>query len=670
MHTIIENTRQVRFFFGILALITLLLYARVLGGSYGYLWDDIYIFRGLVSSFLEDSRSISGVVQPFLEKLNYFRPLSVFSFWLDAVLAGGRPEFSHAVNLLLFLLNIGLVFIICRRLAKVTGQESSLWRAFFAALIYAVHPAMVESTVWISGRFDVLATTFILSATWMYLGQHFPYWRLVTFAALAFCGMLSKETGVMLGAAIPCLYLALEVARHESPITFARVQQGFSLDRRLLNAFFVVLVLYAILHFVYTPVTYTDYLAEAKRSGKSWDALLVLRSLKFYFHQVLFPFASMGPQHPIESSILSPWSAMDILGNLATAVAIVAVVFYALRRQSVAAWLFITGTCYLLPVLHILPLESRSLGNERFLTTPLAFWAMAVVLVRWECIFDTPFMQKFAAAMNVLSPRKILTTAAVLWLLMFTWTTHASIPVWQNNLTLWTWAHQQLPDDRFSRYNYFQAAALISPETVEKVAQQLMEENGFLYADEYILLARSYLKKGDKKGLDYLEMVREQAGDIIGMHKKPNAEALRISLPSWESSLIAAYYNLSAQAYFQFLKDPAMALQLNETAYWYQEKSWNEKKQHEYELRKTIYQYGMGLFRPAEILRNKLALTYGDVAIDKLLRAVLGDYCDPKVRKENGVPMPVCDQLDSLFPSAKQKDVKTATEATIQRMGE
>jgi hypothetical protein len=641
-----NTTRQFRLFSGVLILSAVLLYARVLG--YNYLWDDVHIFRGVISSLLEDSFSLSGVAQPFLENIRYFRPLTVFSFWLDATIAGNRPGVSHAVNLFLFLLNIGLVFAICRRLAETVGQKHALWRAFCAALIYAVHPAMVESTVWISGRFDVLATTFILSATWVYLDQRPALWRVGTFAVLAFCSMLSKETGIMLGATVPCLYLALEVSRHESPLTYTHFRQSFSQNDRMLNAFLLALVLYAVLRLVFDPVTHSSL-------SSSWDALLILESLKFYLLQSLFPFASMGPQHPIEF-ILSPWSAIDILGNFATIISMAALFFYALRRQSTAAWVFIAGTCYLLLVLHILPLDGdNGIGHERYLTTPLAFWAMAAALVRWERVFATPFMQKLAAAMNVLSPAKIFAAAATLWLLMFTWTTHTTIPIWQNDLILWTWGHQQFPEDRYSRYNYFRAMLASSPKAAEKATQQLIEESGFLYADEYVALASILLREDDKKGLDYLALVRQQAEHTFDIHKKQNAEILRAKLSALESSLIATYYSLSSHAYFQFSKNPMTALQLNETARWYREvKNWNEKQEHAYELRKAIYQYGLGLNRPAEALRSKLTAIYGKNAVDKILYTALNSYCDLKPEEKDLAaqlpPMPICAQLDNFFP--------------------
>jgi hypothetical protein len=645
-----QNTLKIRLFPVLAALAALLLYVRTLG--YNYLWDDIVIFRGVVSTALS-TFDLSGLLQPFLEEADYFRPLVVLSFWLDAVLAGNRPGFSHAVNLALFLVNILLVFSICRHLAKTLESPRASWRAFWAALIYAIHPVMVESTVWISGRFDVLATTCILGATRVYLSRRPGHWRLIGFGLLSFLALLSKETGIMLLPGIFCLWLAVETTRHETPVSYANFRQCLAVNNKALNTLLGIAVLYAALRFTFLPVS-MDMTSTA--SAKYGSFFLAMESVKFYFHQALFPFATMFPRHPVES-VVSAWSLLDILGNLATLAALVAVIFHAMRRRSAAAWVFLAGMCYLAPALYISISLNENLGHERFLTTPLAFWSMAAVLLRWERIFATSPMQKFAAAMNVLSPRLIAQAVAAVWLSMLAWTTHTTIPLWQDNLILWSWSWKQFPDDKYSRYSYFHAMSSVDSTTAKKAVDHLMQETGFLYADEAILYAGILMKEGNIKSLDYLDMVRQRTGNSLNIHEDPNAEYLRIKLTPLASGLISSYYYLSAQAYFRFRKNPATAQQLNETAFWYKKRKpkLDRNDMVYYNLPRAAYLYGMGLFGPADKLRDELVTVYGikKEAVHGVLRHLLEDYCDWKTNENEPADrplLPVCSQLDQFFP--------------------
>ncbi|MDR1461741.1 MAG: hypothetical protein LBI68_01175 [Azoarcus sp.] len=465
--------------------------------------------------------------------------------------------------------------------------------------------------------------------------------------------MLSKETGVMLLPGVFCLCLAMESARHNTPLSLAHFRQSLTQNGKALIAILAVTVVYIALRLGFASVSYLDYRETA--AGGIWNNLfLALESLKFYFHQALFPFATMTPRHPIVY-VVSAWSPADILGNLATLAALAILVFYALRRQSAAAWVFLAGICYLALALHIVPIPiAGNLGHERFLSAPLAFWSMAAVLVRWEQIFAMPFMQKFAAGMNVLSPRLIAQMAAGAWLAMFAWTTHTTIPLWQDDLALWSWARQQFPDDKFSRYNYFRTMTLIDLETAKRAADFLKQETGFLYADEAILYASILLDNGDEKSFDYLKQVQQTAGDSLDMHRQPDAESLREKLSPMEASVISKYYALSAMAYFRFHKNPATALQLNEAALWYKQRTERDigaKGAFGINVYKTAYLYGMGFFDTANKLRDELAASNGieKEKINKLIQPILDNYCQfPESTEEKKAENPlllVCDGI-------------------------
>lgn len=95
----------------------------------------------------------------------FFRPLGYVSFALDARLAtilsaargGINPAISHASSLTIHTANSLLVMAMARRMGASAPAGA------FAGALFAVHGVHPEAAVWIVGRFDLLATFFVLS---------------------------------------------------------------------------------------------------------------------------------------------------------------------------------------------------------------------------------------------------------------------------------------------------------------------------------------------------------------------------------------------------------------------------------------------------------------------------------------------------------------------------
>src|SRR5207247_1305088 len=83
-------------------------------------------------------------------------PLHLFSYLLDHALWGENAGGYHLSSLLIHALNSVLCFLVVRRLSGDAGI------GLVAALLFAVHPAHVESVAWVSSRKDVVSTAFLL----------------------------------------------------------------------------------------------------------------------------------------------------------------------------------------------------------------------------------------------------------------------------------------------------------------------------------------------------------------------------------------------------------------------------------------------------------------------------------------------------------------------------
>ena len=115
----------------------------------------------------------------------FFRPLGIFLWWLTTAWFDNAPRGHYAVNLLLHLGVVLALYTLLQRLRPNAGLNL-LWTA-----VYAVHPLTIGTALWLSDRFDLLATLFSLLA--------------LNFAVV----YVRRPRGSMLCALLICLLLAL-----------------------------------------------------------------------------------------------------------------------------------------------------------------------------------------------------------------------------------------------------------------------------------------------------------------------------------------------------------------------------------------------------------------------------------------------------------------------------
>ena len=113
----------------------------------------------------------------------YFRPVGrQLYFWLNAHISGQSPLFFHSVNMCLFLLSLGLLFFIAKRLS---GQLA----AVVTTGIFAVHYSVDIPVHWASGGQDLLALVGALVSLQLFLVRR-PWLAAGTF----FLALLCKES--------------------------------------------------------------------------------------------------------------------------------------------------------------------------------------------------------------------------------------------------------------------------------------------------------------------------------------------------------------------------------------------------------------------------------------------------------------------------------------------
>ena len=128
-----------------------------------------------------------------------YRPFTTLSYLFNYAVLGNAhgPAGYHWINFLLHLGNVFLVYALARRLLR------EFWPSFFAAALWAVHPALTESVTNMIGRSDLLSAMAVLSGFLMYLkstesaGARRIAW-LAGLMAVSTVGVFSKESSVVI----------------------------------------------------------------------------------------------------------------------------------------------------------------------------------------------------------------------------------------------------------------------------------------------------------------------------------------------------------------------------------------------------------------------------------------------------------------------------------------
>jgi tetratricopeptide (TPR) repeat protein len=151
-----------------------------------YITDNLYVKQGLTPQTLAWAFSNLDA--------GFYHPLTWLTLLIDGSLHRDNPGGIHLTALLFHLLNTLLLFWVLYRL---TGMR---WPAVFAAALFAIHPAHVESVAWAAQRKDVVSTFFLFLTLLAYLDYvKDPGWRRGTFVILSFTlGLLAKPMLVTL----------------------------------------------------------------------------------------------------------------------------------------------------------------------------------------------------------------------------------------------------------------------------------------------------------------------------------------------------------------------------------------------------------------------------------------------------------------------------------------
>src|ERR1700688_4402113 len=133
----------------------------------GALLSDDYAVLGALWDWSREGRLLPALLSKFYAGLDspsfYYRPLSMASFGVNFALAGANAWPWRLTNLALHMTCGSLVFAIARRFSNECGNGRSNAAPALAAAIFLLFPTSAEAVAWVSGRYDLLALTFMLA---------------------------------------------------------------------------------------------------------------------------------------------------------------------------------------------------------------------------------------------------------------------------------------------------------------------------------------------------------------------------------------------------------------------------------------------------------------------------------------------------------------------------
>ncbi|MCC6708483.1 MAG: hypothetical protein IT492_13075 [Gammaproteobacteria bacterium] len=404
---------------GMLLAIALVLLFHGAALDFAFLWDDFAwldnFHRHDLVTLLKDDALTNTLV-------SYYRPLVALSLSLQLAVSQSAQHL-HAFNLALHAINLCLVVLIARQVAPQTGYRLPL---VITAL--AIHPVLVEPVVWISGRFDLFFTSFLLLSVLAALRMRAGMGRWLTVSLCFLAALGCKESALAYVAVGPVLLATLE--RDARPCS---ERDWWRAMTRHAVALMPALATYLVLRVGVLELPLVKHTAFQAQGAMDLGAhlVLVLRTFGTYLQMSVLPLWNLAPLHAVtdDPNTLLVYAAA---GALALMLALAGL-----------RWpLFLPTTVWslaLLPAANLVPFR-LDLVQGRYLYFPL--FAAALCALSTRCALRTA---------PRLRPGLMALTAA--WLLAMAVTTHSIVPLWRDGVALFSWVVSMRPASRYALEN-------------------------------------------------------------------------------------------------------------------------------------------------------------------------------------------------------------------------
>jgi protein O-mannosyl-transferase len=395
----------------------------------------------------------------------YYHPLPRLSHVLDYQMWGKNAAGHHMTSVVVHALNAALVFGFLWTLlgaAALTAGER-LAMALGVAVVFAIHPLQVESVAWMSGRTQLLCTTFGIGCLWAYV-YGARRWVVGTLFAGA---LLSKPMAVSL----PFVMLAIDYF----PLRrFERLGWASLLREK---AVFIALGLAAAAITIISESHTGGLMVPLVKIHWPQRVFLVVQSFLFYPWKLVWPMR-LEPYYPL----LSGTSARLLpLVPMALSVAVITALCVRCGRRSPALPAGLGAYAMLiLPVSGVLQTGLQTVATRHAYLAMLPLLLLAGGMVLWAWRFIARAIHPFRSVRARSHERRGATVTRLTLgcllageLCFFGLRTRSLIPVWRNDETLWRAVLMDFPD--FARGHYGLGFALAQAGRTQEAIGEYMQ---------------------------------------------------------------------------------------------------------------------------------------------------------------------------------------------------
>lgn len=423
----------------IVSVITFLVYANALNND--FVWDDeFYIYS---YPFLKNFSFLSAFLsQDFL--YGYYRPLPLISFSIDYWLGDANPGIFHLTNVIIHVTNTVLIVV----LARLMSIRRSL--SILVCIFYGLHPVLVEPVTWISGRFDLSVTLFMILALMADQIKSFQL-RTIMVCILFFLGALCKEMAITFPIILVLWHLTLSQKSTDISIRGFFEYSKNSGNLWIYLSIIITGIFYLLIRHIALSSLHNTNTANLHFDSPLNHLLLIAKAIGLYFSIIIWPFTQLSPLHeekfPIQTDDYTAWLALVVVSF------IIILWLLKIKKYPCLFWLGLAFLVSLFPVIHFFNLSTgNNIIHERFLTFPLVLFSLLLFRSIEEIIRKIDFYKKN----NVEVPlKKIIITVPIIlisfWFILCAINIRITIPLWETSFRLWSWALQKQPDSDYAK---------------------------------------------------------------------------------------------------------------------------------------------------------------------------------------------------------------------------
>ncbi len=362
--------------------------------------------------------------------LGTFQPLRHLAFAVVHRFTGTEPWGYHLFNLLFYLANLGVVFLLLRKLFRFSrGFEDKRYLAFWSwagTAWFAVHPLHVESVAWMISNKEMLAGLFYFAALLSYLKSwerefSFQYY-LLSWVFLAL-GMLSKPSV----AALPLVVVAFEILYRRQSLNWKLLA--------LRTVPFLALVGAGAVFYVFFTTAFTGLLHGSLRIHSLSLATVLAKYIKILLLPVNLCNSYPPPYFFGEYNYKLAFYLLVDLGLF------VALIYSLVKGRKEIAFGILFFLLNLLPVSGIFPISIFMADRYLYLSS-LGFIFVGIVLLSdlWNSLRANTRSRRWFAL------------GGICFLLFLTLISTVRCRAWKDSISLWSSAVRTYPNFQFNHY--------------------------------------------------------------------------------------------------------------------------------------------------------------------------------------------------------------------------